>query len=74
MFSPKQLIRWATNAQNYIWIEAVLIKETPKAIKILFDNKEIWLPKAWTLRIRRNKNDRNASIAISLYHWAKKFQ
>ncbi|MCK4829974.1 hypothetical protein KA005_80385 [bacterium] len=72
MFNLKHWLNLAANPQEYTWIEAALIKETPKAIKILFDGKEIWLPKAWILRIKRNQHSRIIGIKIFLWHWAKK--
>jgi len=53
MFNLKFWLNLATNSQEYIWIEAILIKETPKAILINFDGQNIWLSKAWILRIKR---------------------
>ena len=78
MFNPKHLINWAINPQPRVWIKATIIKETPKAIKILFGGKEIWLPKVWILRIKRSKighceANEKISIKIPLYRWAKKF-
>ena len=52
MLSLKSLIKFAENPESYIWVDALLIKETPKAILVVFDGKEIWLPKAWILRIK----------------------
>ena len=84
MFNLKHWLNLATNPQTYIWIEALLIKETPKALLIEFDGKQIWLPKAWIIKIRRNVVAqfigqkipplRNAAISvkISQYHWGKK--
>jgi len=72
MFSMKRLIYFAANPQNYIWIDAVLLKETRKAVFISFDNKQIWLSKVWILRIKRTKITCGISIKISEYHLAKK--
>ena len=72
MFNPKRLIDFASNPQEHIWITATLIKESPKAIKILFDGKEIWLPKAWILHIKRNRHSRSVSINITLSYWKKR--
>ncbi|MBL7132449.1 MAG: hypothetical protein ISS45_13825 [Candidatus Omnitrophica bacterium] len=74
MFNLKYWLNLAINPQDYIWIEATLIKETSKAILIEFDNKEIWFPKAWIMRINRNKDNSSLRIEISQYHWAKKVQ
>jgi len=59
--------------KRYIWIDVILVKETPKAILIMFDDKEAWLPKAWIWGIKRNKDKPTIQINISEYHWAKKF-
>lgn len=76
MFSLKFWLNLAMNPHESIWIEATLIKETPKALKIIFDGKEIWLSKAWILRIKRSKighwkPNETISIKISPYRWAK---
>jgi len=75
------------NPKAYIWIDAILIKETAKAILIEFDGQEIWLPKACITKIKRNKlrhcerpalrslgegGSEAISIKISEYHWTKK--
>ena len=63
---------------DYIWIDCTLIKETPKAILIDFDNRRIWLPKSWILVIARRRkaptrqSQQPISIRISQYNWAKK--
>ena len=83
MIRIRRLIRAILEPTAYIWVDVVFIRETPKAILIIFDNRETWLPKAWVYRIKRNK-DRHViaspakrgeaiSIKISDYHWAKKF-
>jgi len=71
MFNPKHLINWAANPQKYVWIEARLLKQTPGALKILFDGKKIWLPKAWIAQIKRDKAHNMIKIYISQYCWAK---
>jgi len=70
MFNLKHWLNLVINFQEYIWIKALLVKETPKAILIVFDGKKKWLPKARILKIRRDKEV--ISIKISQYHWAKK--
>lgn len=47
MFLLKYLLR---PKNDYIWINCILIKETPKAMLIEFDNREIWLPKVWIIK------------------------
>ena len=59
--------------KRYIWIDVILVKETPKAILIMFDDKEAWFPKAWIIRIKLCRHSKAAKIKISEYHWAKKF-
>lgn len=70
------------NPHAYLWVDVILIKETPKAILIMFDGRKEWLPKAWIVKIKRSRNKsrhceaRSAkaiSIKVSEYHWAKKF-
>jgi len=83
MFNLKHWLNLAANPQDYLWIEAILIKETKKAILIEFDGRKIWLPKAWILRIKRNNLRHyeprrgeaiSIKIKISQYHWAKSAQ
>ena len=59
--------------KTYMWIDVMLIKETPKAILIMFDGRKEWLPKAWILRIKRNYNSHAIRIKISQCHWEKNF-
>jgi len=72
MFNSRSLLNFAVGFHAYIWVDVFLVKETPKAILIMFDNRKIWLPKAWIARIKRNKNSSGVRIKISEYHWAKK--
>jgi len=72
MFNLKSWLNFVLNPRGYVWIDALLIKETPKAILIEFDGKQAWLPKAWILQIKRNR--RAISIKISQFHWAKTSQ
>ncbi|MBU4343541.1 MAG: hypothetical protein KKG21_05990 [Candidatus Omnitrophica bacterium] len=74
MFSPRTLLNFAVGFHVYIWVDVYIIKETPKAILIMFDNREIWLPKVWIIRIKHNRHREISSIKISEYHWAKKSQ
>ena len=88
MFSPRTLLNFAIGFHSYIWVDIYILKETPKAILIMFDNRKIWLPKAWIAKIELNETKRPRtqcprkcqarrarpiSIKISEYHWAKKF-
>jgi len=74
MFSPRSLLNFAIGFHAYIWVDVCIIKETPKAILIMFDGRKIWLPKAWIVRIKRNCHRETSSIKISEYHWSKKSQ
>jgi len=77
MSLPKIIMTDLLNPKVYLWIDVILIKETPKAILIEFDGKKTWLPKAWVVKIKSNRHCERSeaiSIKISEYHWAKKFQ
>ena len=71
MIPIRRLIRAILEPTTYIWVDATLVYETPKAILILFDGRKTWIPKAWVVQIKRNGN-RSIKIKISDYHWAKK--
>jgi hypothetical protein len=83
MIRIRRLIRAILEPTTYIWINVTYVCETPKAILIIFDGREAWIPKAWLCRIKRNKGrhvvaspakrGEAISIKISDYHWAKKF-
>ena len=74
MFNLKHWLNLAANPPEYIWIEALLIKETPKAILIEFDGKKAWFPKACILRIKRNNaNAGIIKIKISAYNWGNRY-
>jgi len=78
MFSLSSLLRTFLYPEPYIWADVFLLKETQKAILIMFDGRKAWIPKAWILRIKRNRHygpqkGKVISIKISEYHWAKKF-
>lgn len=66
------LIRFMLEHRTYIWIDVFFVRETPKAILIIFDGRTAWIPKAWIVRIKQGR-DRSIRIKISDYHWAKKF-
>ena len=74
MFNLKHLLNLSFGFCTYIWMDVILVKETPKAILIMFDGRKNWLPKAWILRMKKDKNSDTMKIKISLYHWAKKFE
>ena len=78
MFSIWQLLRLPYAYHKYIWVEVLLIKETPRAILIEFDDQKAWLPKAWIIKIGKYRHceprgGEAISIKISLYNWTKKF-
>ena len=73
MFSLLRYLLSPLLSYNYIWVDVLFIKETSKAILVMFDGKKEWLPKAWILGIKRGKNNNVVKIKISQYHWAKKF-
>ena len=58
--------------KRYLWIDAILVMETSKAILIIFDDRKAWISKAWIARLKRN-GDRSIKIKISDYYWAKNF-
>jgi len=55
MISVRNLIKFVLESRTYLWIDVVLVKETPRAILIIFDGRKAWIPKAWLRRIKRNK-------------------
>jgi len=57
VFALKRLLSFLFNPDTYIWVDVLLIKETPKAILIEFDGRKGWLPKAWILAVKRNKDN-----------------
>ncbi len=71
MIRIRALIRFILEPRTYLWIDVVFVRETPRAILIIFDGRKAWLPKAWIARIKR-KGDRTIKIKISEYRWAKK--
>ena len=72
MLNLPRLIRYLANPPSYIWVTVHIIKETPKAVLILFDNRQAWIPKVWILQIKPSKRA-SAKIRIAEYLWAKKF-
>lgn len=85
MISSRSLLNYAVSFHTYIWVDVLLVKETTKAILIMFDGRRIWLPRAWIKRIKQSacppkpsaktawRKRKAISIKISEYHWAKKF-
>jgi len=71
MFSLRYLLDWLDTP--YIWADVLLIKETPKAILILFDGQKAWFPKVWITRIKKNKVNTSITIKTALYRWTKNF-
>ena len=72
MISIRNLIRFTLENKSYVWIDVILVKETPEAILIIFDGRKAWIPKVWIARLKRN-GDRSIKIKISDYYWGKKF-
>jgi len=72
MIRMRALIRFILEPRTYLWIDVILVRETPKAILIIFDDRKAWLPKAWIVRLKRN-SDGSIKIKISDCNWAKKF-
>ena len=77
------LIKFELEPKTYLWVNVIFVRETPKAILIVFDCRKAWIPKTWICHIKR-KNDYRViasppktgiaiSIKISDYHLAKKF-
>ena len=72
MFTIGQMIRWVMFPVNYINIEVIIIKETKKAILVLFNGKKEWLPKSWILGYKHSPN-RKTRIKVSESNLARKF-
>jgi len=72
MIRPWYLIRHTLEPKKHLWIDVFWVRETPKAVLVIFDGQEAWIPKAWIVRIMRN-GDGSIKIKISDYNWAKKF-
>jgi hypothetical protein len=68
MISIRNVIRFAMETSSYLWINAILVNETPKAILIIFDGRKAWIPKAWILQAKKGR-DKFIKIKISDYHW-----
>ncbi len=73
MFNIFSALNTPIGFYDYIWIDVVLLKETPKAILIMFDEQKNWLPKAWIAKIKRSRTNNAIKIKISEYYWSKKF-
>ena len=61
MFNLKSILSAPYGFYDYIWIDCTLIRETPKAILIDFDNRKIWLPKVWVVE----KRNRTTPVILS---------
>ena len=77
-FNLKSLLSRPYGFYDYIWIDCTLVKETQKAILIMFDGRRIWIPRAWISVIASSRKtptwqlQKPISIKISLYNWSKK--
>ena len=49
-----------------------LVRETRRTVLVRFDERWVWIPKAWILR-RRRTGGGEMRIKVSEYDWAKKF-
>lgn len=70
MIRIKALIRLVLEPNRYIWMDVVLVKETTRAILIIFDGRKVWIPKAWIAHLKRT-GERSIKIKIASYCWAK---
>ena len=73
MISSRSLLNLAIGRHTYIWIDVLLLKETPKAILIMFDGRRIWFPKTWIKKIKHSRHCEVISIKIPEHYWTKKF-
>jgi len=89
MIRLRTLIRRILEPKRYLWMGVILVKETPRALLIIFDGREAWIPKSWLHRVKRNKSlcaiearllaidslevGQTISIQLSEYHWVMKF-
>ncbi len=72
MIKIRSLIRFVLETRTYLWVDANLVRETPRAILIIFDGQKAWIPKTWIARLKRNENN-SIKIKISNYRWATNF-
>jgi len=65
---------WRCNPykRSYFWVGVKLVRETRRAVLVRFDERWVWIPKAWILGRRRTSGD-EMRIKVSEYDWAKKF-
>ena len=66
------LIRFVLEPRTYLWVDAIFVMKTKRAVLIIFDGRKTWIPKAWIAQIKRNEGS-SIKIKISDYYWAKKF-
>lgn len=88
MIRARTVIRRILEPERYLWMDVILVEETPRAILIIFDGRKAWIPKSWLRRIKRNKSlyvigarllaidsllaRQIISIQLSEYHWVMK--
>lgn len=72
MIRMRRLMRFMLEPRAYLWVDVVIVRETPKAILIIFDSREAWIPKAWIVRVKRGRN-KCIKIKILEYNWDRKF-
>lgn len=66
------LVRFVLEPRTYLWVDVDLVRETPKAILIIFDGRKAWIPKVWIARIEQTGGV-SIKIKISECYWANKF-
>jgi len=71
MIRPSALVRCMLEPKKHLWIDVFWIRETPKAVLVIFDGRKAWIPKVWIVRTKRGRG-RSIRIKISDYHWANK--
>lgn len=72
IFTTRSIMVFILEPKKHLWIDVFWVVETAKAILIVFDDQQIWIPKVWIARIKRS-GGRSVKIKISGYHWARKF-
>ncbi len=56
MIRIRALMKAILEPNRYIWMDIILIRETPRAILIIFDGKKAWIPKAEICNIKHKKD------------------
>ena len=74
MFSLKYLLNPPYGFYEYVWLNVLLIRESPKAILIMFDGRKIWLPKAWIIKIKRPRHEQRSDDCPQRFVFERKQQ